>query len=65
MSASVMTLSSITGVENAVLSVVHPVVKVIINKSNSSTMIEVITRRFLRILRPSSPSYILLFFPLH
>ena len=58
MSFSVMTFSSITGVENAVFSIVHPVVKKIIIKRNSSTMINVTIRSFLRLIRPSVPSYI-------
>lgn len=58
MSASDMTFNSIVGIVNAVLSVVHPVVKKIIIKRNSSTMINVTMRSFLRLIRPSVPSYI-------
>jgi hypothetical protein len=58
MSASVIVLNSIVGIVNAVLSVVHPVVKKIIIKRNSSTMINVTMRSFLRLIRPSVPSYI-------
>ena len=58
MSASLITFSSIVGVENAVLSVVHPVIRKIIIKRNSSTMINVIMRSLLCFIRPSVKSYI-------
>ena len=58
MSASDRTFSSITGVENAVLSVVHPVIRIIINKRDSNTMINETIRSLLRLIRPSVPSYI-------
>ena len=58
MSASLITFSTILGVENAVLSVVHPVIRIIINKRDSSTMINETIRSLLRLVRPSVPSYI-------